>query len=119
MDPYLERHRRDVHGKLAVYTSDELNELLPADLAATTEERVAIESREDRDLLVGPDVSVEVTSRTASDDPTGSVTQKMLNFVYSRGRYAARVRYDRPLRKPLDPDDAAWADELTQSVDNR
>lgn len=248
MDPYLEPHWLDVHGKLAVYTADDLNERLPADLAATTEERVAVESREDRPLLVASGVFAESSSAAgpgagaAAADASAGVTveapfrlqmaldpiterfvrvvtvpdgrlvavieyvsptnkrnpglrafrrkraellasgahvveidlvragdwralmrpdglpaeaestyravirtgapwpggylfpirlreplpavpiplrpgdppvtldlRKILDAVYARGRYAARLRYDRPLRRPLPPDDAGWA----------
>ena len=58
MDPYLERHWLDVHTRLTTYAADWLNERLPDGLVATTEERVAIESGDDRTHRVGPDVSV-------------------------------------------------------------
>lgn len=44
MDPYLEPFRLDVHGKLATYVADALNEKLPNDLVASIEERIAIQS---------------------------------------------------------------------------
>jgi hypothetical protein len=43
MDPYLERHWRDVHTKLIAYASDQLNQGLPEDLIARAEERMAVE----------------------------------------------------------------------------
>src|SRR5688500_6037869 len=39
MDPYLEHHWLDVHTRLVTYAADWLNEHLPAELVATTEER--------------------------------------------------------------------------------
>ncbi len=47
MDPYLERHWRDVHTKLIAYASDELNQRLPGDLIARAEERMAVEVEAD------------------------------------------------------------------------
>lgn len=44
MDPYLERHWRDVHASLAVYARDWLQERLPSGLRARIEERVFVES---------------------------------------------------------------------------
>ena len=59
MDPYLERHWLDVHGRLVTYTADQLNERLPRSLIATTEERIAIDSESSDDLLeAAPDVRV-------------------------------------------------------------
>src|SRR4051812_9068202 len=58
MDPYLERHWLDVHTKLVAYAADVLNEKLPSDLIASTEERVAVESESGEDHVFGPDVRV-------------------------------------------------------------
>ena len=46
MDPYLEPHWRDVHAKLVTYISDALSLQLPNDLAARTEERIYVHSKE-------------------------------------------------------------------------
>lgn len=58
MDPFLEPHWLDVHHRLVTYTSDWLNERLPADLVASTEERVAIDAGGDVVERIGPDVRV-------------------------------------------------------------
>lgn len=58
LDPYLEPHWLDVHTKLVAYAADDLNEQLPADLVASTEERLAVESSEDDVKVIGPDVRV-------------------------------------------------------------
>jgi hypothetical protein len=58
MDPYLEPHWLDVHTKLVAYTADALNEKLPDDLIASTEERVAVESESGEEHIFGPDVRV-------------------------------------------------------------
>jgi hypothetical protein len=57
MDPYLEPHWLDVHTKMIAYAADDLNERLPEDLVASTEERVAV-AEEGEDRLIGPDVQV-------------------------------------------------------------
>src|SRR6185437_1873140 len=44
MDPYLERSWGDVHTRLVASSSTALNRLLPEDLIARVEERVAIEA---------------------------------------------------------------------------
>ena len=58
MDPYLEPHWPDVHGKLVTYAADALNAQLPEDLIARTEERVAIEAESDVFAGLAPDVRV-------------------------------------------------------------
>jgi Protein of unknown function (DUF4058) len=47
MDPYLEPHWLDVHGALIFEARKALNQVLPDDLAASSEERLAIESGSD------------------------------------------------------------------------
>jgi hypothetical protein len=42
MDPYLEQHWGDVHSRLIIYASNQLQKLLPPDLRARVEERVVI-----------------------------------------------------------------------------
>ncbi|HZK82495.1 MAG TPA: DUF4058 family protein, partial [Humisphaera sp.] len=44
MDPYLEPHWLDVHTSLIADARNTLNQLLPEDLAASSEERVSVES---------------------------------------------------------------------------
>lgn len=58
MDPYLERHWLDVHTKLVAYAADDLNASLPADLAASAQERIAVESDDGDHRLFVPDVNV-------------------------------------------------------------
>jgi hypothetical protein len=58
MDPYLEPFWLDVHGKLATYVADALNEKLPNDLVASIEERVAIQSESRTSRTYGPDVRI-------------------------------------------------------------
>ena len=58
MDPYLERHWPDVHSALVMSARGVLNELLPPDLVARVEERIAVESEEDEPDRWTPDVRV-------------------------------------------------------------
>ena len=44
IDPYLEPHWLDVHTSLIADARNTLNQLLPDDLAASSEERVSVES---------------------------------------------------------------------------
>jgi hypothetical protein len=58
MDPYLESHWLDVHTSLIADARNALNQLLPDDLAASSEERVSVESdsQEQADKQYHPDV---------------------------------------------------------------
>ncbi len=57
MDPYLERHRGDVHRRLITYICDRIRTALPSDLRARMQERVYIESPDWRHEY-DPDVRV-------------------------------------------------------------
>lgn len=58
MDPYLERHWRDVHSSLIVYLREDLQERLPEPLVARIEERVFVESPDGLERVIVPDVRV-------------------------------------------------------------
>jgi hypothetical protein len=79
MDPYLESHWLDVHSSLVTDARNTLNQLLPEDLAASSEERVSVESSDDaRDHQYYPDVRVfkpggGVKATTYELDPAGGV----------------------------------------------
>ena len=56
MDPYLDRHWGDVHGRLIVYACDAIQPRLPHDLIARIEQRVFMESDGARIRHTVPDV---------------------------------------------------------------
>lgn len=58
MDPYLETHWQDVHQRLIVYACDVLQPSLPDDLRARVEERVFVETEQERIRHIVPDVHV-------------------------------------------------------------
>jgi hypothetical protein len=58
MDPYLEPHWLDVHTHLVAYAADSLNAMLPEDLIARSEERVAVEAPGRAEEWIHPDVRV-------------------------------------------------------------
>ena len=58
MDPYLEEFWRDVHARLVIYASDQLQSRLPGDLRARVEERVVVEPLAGEGRSVYPDVRV-------------------------------------------------------------
>ena len=58
MDPYLEKHWRDVHASIIIYARDQLQASLPGDLRARVEERVFVESAQGVERSVYPDIRV-------------------------------------------------------------
>lgn len=68
MDPYLELHWGDVHTRLMVYVSNQINSQLPDELQARVEESTAIQIEDDTRRTVFPDVRV-VEDR--SPEPSG------------------------------------------------
>jgi hypothetical protein len=73
MDPYVEPHWLDVHPTLIAEARRSLNHSLPAGLVARVEERIAIESEEDRLQRVGPDVRVFAPSTADPHGDAGGV----------------------------------------------
>jgi len=55
MEPYLEQYWGDVHSRLIVYISDQINEQLPSDLQARIEESILVDA-EEYTRIVDPDV---------------------------------------------------------------
>jgi hypothetical protein len=74
MDPYPERHWRDVHTSLIALSRNLLNERLPEDLIARAEERVAIETDETPQRLA-PDVQVFEAVGAATPAGAASVAE--------------------------------------------
>ncbi len=58
MDPYLEAHWGDVHTRVIVYASDALQRSLPRELRARVEERVSVETPDEKARTRIPDVRV-------------------------------------------------------------
>jgi len=69
MNPWLEEFWRDVHAKLLVYASDQLNSELPPGLQARVDERLAIDAEEEKARSYVPDVAVT----QSWDRPAGPV----------------------------------------------
>jgi hypothetical protein len=69
MDPYLESHWGDVHGRLIVYASDQLRGFLPPDLRARIEERVFVETPEAADRPLIPDLRILERRRVKTKRP--------------------------------------------------
>src|SRR5688572_24900665 len=59
MNPFLERHWGDVHARLILYSSDQLNRQLHDPLRARVEERLVVENTEtEKDRPIKPDVRI-------------------------------------------------------------
>ena len=58
MNPYLERHWRDVHHRLIQYACDQISEQLPGRLRARVEERVFLEDSDGWTRNIYPDVRI-------------------------------------------------------------
>lgn len=58
MDPYLEQYWGDVHTRLMVYASNQINEQLPDDLQVRVEESLSVEADEGFHRTVYPDIRV-------------------------------------------------------------
>jgi hypothetical protein len=73
MDPYLERSWLDVHTSLIGEARRHLNRSLPEGLVARAEERLAVESDDDYQRRVAPDVRVFTPSTADPDEGVGGV----------------------------------------------
>jgi hypothetical protein len=69
MDPYLERHWGDVHGRLIVYACDAIQPRLPHDLVARIEQRVFMESDGARIRHTVPDVRLSTVYPESDERP--------------------------------------------------
>lgn len=58
MDPYLEKHWRDVHAGLIIYSRDQIQDQLPGGLRCRVEERVVLEMPEGPGRSMYPDLRV-------------------------------------------------------------
>jgi hypothetical protein len=58
MNPWLEEYWRDIHASLLVYARDQLNGELPADLTASVDERLSIDTWEEQPRTYVPDVAI-------------------------------------------------------------
>jgi hypothetical protein len=80
MDPYLERHWRDVHTSLVTSSRNLLNEKLPDDLIARAEERVAIETEDLSPHHLAPDVQVFEAVGAAAPAGAGSAVVELAPY---------------------------------------
>jgi hypothetical protein len=65
MDPYLEARWGDIHTRLTVYASNQLNAQLPSSLRATVEEAVAVIEEDEPGRTIYPDVRVSEQPETS------------------------------------------------------
>lgn len=76
MDPYLETHWGDLHSRLIVYMSDQINDQLPADLQARVEESIMVDADE-YTRTAYPDVRV-IEAEPLAASPHKTVANVML-----------------------------------------
>jgi hypothetical protein len=75
MNPYLERHWRDVHASLIVYMREALQSQLPDGLVARIEERVYVDyPRESITRLIYPDIRVSDLRQPVPSSSAGTAT---------------------------------------------
>src|SRR3954469_12599575 len=85
MDPYLELHWGDVHSRLITYFVESLNDSLPTDLVAASEERIVVEvDEEGLRRKFKPDVRVVEADLPSSSDelPTRSATATLAPYSF-------------------------------------
>jgi hypothetical protein len=114
MDPYLEAHWQGVHAALIVETSRVLNRLLPEDLAARLEERIAIDSGFESERLTNPDEFVYEpgSSYSPADHPAVSidapyclvvdsepVKQRFVRIISQEGQLITVIEFISPSNK--------------------
>lgn len=75
MDPWLEKHWRDIHAALITYARDSLNVQLPGGLRARMEERVFVESPLGDEADAYPDIRVVEYKRPSEASVTASAGQ--------------------------------------------
>ena len=85
MDPYLEAHWGDIHSRLIIYASEQLQPSLPEDLRARVEERIFVDAEHEGSRHVVPDVRVyerakptPVTSGNATTDINADIGDEPL-----------------------------------------
>ena len=83
MDPYLEQRWADIHARLIVYASNQLNSQLPDDLEARIEEKLSVQSDDEFLRSVSPDVRIVDVGRDSGADlapsrPDVAVTEPLI-----------------------------------------
>ena len=76
MDPYLEAHWGDIHQRLVIYASDELQSHLPSDLRARVEERVFVHYEEELLRVIVPDVRIRERVRSTVSNPISTQVEE-------------------------------------------
>lgn len=100
MDPYLESHWGDIHARLMVYASNQINSQLPDDLQARVEESVSVEFDD------------------LEDEPR---TQRHLEIVdlSDGGRVVTVIEILSPANKIGDPERQLYVQKQRQYLDAR
>ena len=77
MDPYLEQHWGDVHTRLIIYISNQINAQLPDELQARVEESTTVQIGEEKRRIFYPDVRVveDQLREPTSDEGVAAATE--------------------------------------------
>lgn len=100
-----------------IYICDARQERLPAPLRARAEERVFVETPPARSGRSTPACGLSSTAlgrRRPAPRPLD--LQELLARCCRDGRYEGTLDYQRAPDPPLEPEDAAWADELLRGA---
>ncbi|MDB5321219.1 MAG: hypothetical protein JWN40_2850 [Phycisphaerales bacterium] len=137
MDPYLEQGWRDVHTTLISGTRARLNQSLPPDLVARSEDRVYVEADGERLRAINPDVRVsEQPPTTAVAQPNASnlaiaqpvlieldsepVTEHFIEIVEAKGdRVVTAIEFVSPTNKVSGPGQHSYLEKRGEFLDSR
>lgn len=134
MDPYIERRWRNFHTSMVIYARDRLNELLPPELAAYSEDRVYVEADGERIRAIYPDVRVSernssglapqvsgvaVAQPVLIDMETEPVTEHFLRIMEVDGeRVVTGIEIISPANKQLGPGRDAYLAKRQEFLDS-
>jgi hypothetical protein len=113
MDPYLESRWPEVHARLIVYATNQVNQLLPNDLQASIEESLGVYADDDDPTSIRPDVNVSQHPLIApSSQPEGTTAlaepalvrraphpSRHIEIVSSNGRIITAIEFISPWNK--------------------
>ncbi len=115
MDPFLEAHWGDVHARLIVYASDQLQRQLPSGLVAGVEQYVSLEV-DDKFLRFRPDVAVlrsrrgeqfAATATLEADEPCIADEPEIhrgIRIEDREGRLVTTIKFLSPINKKSQTD---------------
>lgn len=95
MDPWLELHWRDVHARLIIYITDQLQRQLPEPLVARAEESVSVDIEEAQPVMLRPDMAVTEDWRRGSGHGGVATAVEPTTVADPLVLYAPEIEVDR------------------------